>query len=253
MPWCSVFLLLTLSGGASAPLHAPARGVGAAPRVSPAAPVVVVDAGHGGHDPGTSHFGLKEKHLALDLAKRLRRHLEASGAKVVMTRESDRFIPLSGRPAIANRLRATLFVSVHINANRSRKISGIEVYYPRTSVAPHAQWPPAVEAAEVGVPSTAVKQTLWDLVLGRTRSSSRALALTLCRSMRQGLQTNCRGAKPAKFVVLREAWMPAVLVEVGYVSNEEEARRLSRADYREAAAQSMAQGIVAHLREMQAL
>ena len=69
---------------------------------------IVIDAGHGGHDPGTQHFGLKEKHLALDIARRLSNMLQQEGFEVVMTRETDQFIPLSGRPAIANRLQAAL-------------------------------------------------------------------------------------------------------------------------------------------------
>ena len=119
---------------------------------------IVIDAGHGGQDPGTSHWGLKEKYLALDLVKRLRRSLQDAGMNVVLTRETDQFIPLSGRPAIANRLQADLFVSVHINANRNRNVSGIEVYYPRESVvSSSAQWPPAVSPSEIGVPSCVVR------------------------------------------------------------------------------------------------
>ncbi|MBI3321919.1 MAG: N-acetylmuramoyl-L-alanine amidase [Candidatus Omnitrophica bacterium] len=212
---------------------------------------VVIDAGNGGDDPGTSHFGLKEKHLALDIVRRLRGCLQDAGLTVVMTRETDRFIPLSGRPAVANRLQADLFLSVHINANRNRRVSGIEVYYPRTSeVSADAQWPPAVSPEEIGTPSTTVKQVLWDLVLRRTRFQSRHLAASICRAMRQGLQAPCRGTKPARFVVLREAWMPAVLVEVGYVTNQQEASRLRDAAYRQAAAQAIAEGIVAYVRDV---
>ena len=168
---------------------------------------------------------------------------------VVMTREVDQFIPLSGRPAVANRLGADLFVSVHINANKHRGVSGAEVYYPRVSaVSQTAKWPPAVRPAEVGVPTVTVKQILWDLVLGRKRSQSRKLASTICGSLKHGLQVSCR-TKPARFVVLREAWMPSVLVEVGYVSNWEEARQLESSDYRASAAESITQGIVAYIRE----
>ena len=168
---------------------------------------------------------------------------------VVMTREVDQFIPLSGRSAVANRLGADLFVSVHINANRNQGVSGAEVYYPRVSaVSQTAKWPPAVRLAEVGVPTLTVKQILWDLVLGRTRSQSRKLAFTICGSLKHGLQVSCR-TKPARFVVLREAWMPSVLVEVGYVSNWDEARLLDRSDYRDSAAESIARGIVAYIRE----
>lgn len=210
---------------------------------------VVIDAGHGGHDPGASHHGLREKHLALDIARRLRTNLQDAGLTVVMTRETDQFIPLSGRPAIANRLGADLFVSVHINANNNQRVFGAEVYYPRVSaVSQSAKWPPDVRAAEVGVPTTTVKQILWDLVLGRTRSQSRKLASTICGSMKHGLQVNCK-TKSARFVVLREAWMPSVLVEVGYVSNATEARQLNRSDYRASAADSIAQGIVSYIRD----
>jgi len=210
---------------------------------------IVIDAGHGGHDPGAAHNGLKEKHLTLDIARRLRANLEEAGFTAVMTRETDQFIPLSGRPAVANRLGADLFVSVHINANHNRRVSGAEVYYPRVSaVSQSAKWPPAVRAAEVGMPTLTVKQILWDLVLGRTRSQSRKLASTICGSMKHGLQVSCK-AKPARFVVLREAWMPSVLVEVGYVSNWQEAQHLNRSEYRASAAKSIAQGIVSYIRE----
>lgn len=234
---------------AQGPLLSPPKSYGA----SLAGPInrIVIDAGHGGHDPGTSHYGLKEKVLALDIAKRLRTELRSSGLNITMTREGDYFIPLSGRPAVANRSQADLFISVHINANRNRGVSGIEVYYPRESVvSASAQWPPWVQPAEVALPTTTVKQVLWDLVLGRTRSRSRRLAATVCRSMRDGLQAPCRGVKAARFVVLREAWMPAILVEVGYVSNQAEARRLGRVDYRQAAAEAIARGVMAYIREV---
>ena len=229
------------------PLVSPARPY--APQPVGAVGTVVIDAGHGGHDPGTSHYGLKEKHLTLDIAKRLHAQLQEAGLNVVMTRDADRFIPLSGRPAIANRLQADVFVSVHINANRNRSMSGVEVYYPRESVvSASAQWPPSVRPSDVALPTTTVKQVLWDLVLGRTRSHSRRLAADICRSMRDGLQVPCRAVKPARFVVLREAWMPAVLVEVGYVTNQAEARRLAQGTYRQAIAESIASGIVSYIR-----
>lgn len=246
---------VSVSGCASPPLVRPGTSLVSPPRhraplVSPVH-TIVLDAGHGGHDPGTSHFGLKEKHLALDLVKRLRARLEDEGLTVVMTRESDRFIPLSGRPNLANRLPADLFVSVHVNANPNRRVSGVEVYYPRVSeIPPTAPWPPSVSLTEVGIPSTTVKQVLWDLVLGRTRSHSRRLASSICQSMRRDLRVACRGIRPARFVVLREAWMPAVLVEVGYLTNQAEAARLGTSAYRQAIAQSIAEGIVSYIRDV---
>lgn len=257
----SGLLLMVLALLAMAPgcAEVPVRRAGTAlqsPSGSPAAlagPIrtVVVDAGHGGNDPGTSHFGLREKFLALDIAKRVRTELQQAGLTVVMTRETDQFIPLSKRPGMANRLQADLFVSVHINANRNARVSGAEVYYPRVSVvSADAQWPPDVRREEVGVPSVTVKQVLWDMVLGRTRSYSRRLASSVCRSVRGGLGIDCRGPKSARFVVLREAWMPSILVEVGYVTNPPEARRLANPAYRQAAAQSIAEGVVSYIREL---
>jgi len=231
------------------PLISPPR----APSASAVSPVhtIVIDAGHGGHDPGTSHFGLREKHLALDIARRLRSELQQVGLNVIMTRDADQFIPLSGRPGIANRLQADLFISIHVNASRNRNTSGSEVYYPRDSVvSASAQWPPSVDRTEVALPTTTIRQVLWDLVLGRTRSHSRRLGAAICRSMRDTLQVPCHGVKPARFVVLREAWMPAVLVEVGYVTNQMEARRLARPDYRQAVADAIARGALSYVREL---
>ena len=233
-----------------APIRSPARYPGA-PSLPLPIRTIVVDPGHGGQDPGTSHYGLKEKHLVLDIARRLSAYLEQAGYTVVMTRESDQFIPLGKRPGAANRLRADLFVSVHVNANRNSRVSGAEVYYPRLStVAGTSAWPPAVMAAEIGFASTTVKQVLWDLVLERTRFQSRRLASSVCRAVRDGLQVPCRAVKPARFVVLREAWMPAVLVEVGYVTNRTEASRLATAEYRQAAARAIAGGILSYIRSL---
>ena len=245
-------LLASAWGCASAPLVP--SSVALRPPVTPlpgAVSTVVIDAGHGGHDPGASHFGLQEKHLALDIAKRLAARLEEAGLTVVMTRETDRFIPLSRRAGIANRAQADLFVSIHLNANPRGRVSGIEVYYPRGSVvSSQAPWPPSVYPSEVGIPTTAVKQVLWDLVLRETRAQSRALASAVCRAMEGGLGSPCRTVKPARFVVLREAWMPAVLVEVGYLSNGAEAQRLGSAEYRQAAAATIAAGVIAYIREL---
>lgn len=245
-----------LTCGCAATLPSPAAQSIRSPTLSSASALaspisrIVIDAGHGGHDPGTQHFGLREKNLNLDIARRLKAVLEQRGLEIVMTRETDQFIPLSGRPAVANRLGADLFVSVHTNANKSSRVSGIETYYPRESVvSARAQWPPGVGQSDVAVPSSTIKQILWDLTLTRSRSQSRRLASTICRSMKNTLGAPCRGAKGARFVVLRESWMPSVLVEVGYVSNPAEAERLGNPQYRQAIAESIGDGIAAYTRE----
>ena len=212
---------------------------------------VVVDAGHGGHDPGTTHHGLEEKDLALDIARRLKTKLQTSGLSVSMTRETDDFVTLSRRPDVANRMAADLFVSVHINANRNRHVSGVEVYYPRESVVDaEATFPPEMEPSDVSLPTTTIKRIVWDLVLSRTRRHSARMALQICRAMRSHLGIRCRWVRGARFVVLREARMPAVLVEVGYLSNRPEASRLASPPYRQAVAQAIAEGILAYIRDL---
>jgi N-acetylmuramoyl-L-alanine amidase len=212
---------------------------------------IVVDAGHGGHDPGATHHGLREKDLTLDIARRLSTELQSRGFSTVMTRDRDEFISLSRRPAIANRIPADLFVSVHINANRSRRVSGIEVYYPRESVVDtSASFPPEVRPEEVALPTTTIKHVLWDLALSKSRRHSWKLGSHICRTMRHQLGVTCRGVKSARFVVLKESHLPAVLVEVGYMSNQAEASRLATSSYRQAVAQAIAEGVVSYVREL---
>ncbi|MBI4354330.1 MAG: N-acetylmuramoyl-L-alanine amidase [Candidatus Omnitrophica bacterium] len=234
-------------------------GCAAAPPVTPSAsrslvspglvPVrtIVIDAGHGGKDPGTSHYGLREKDLTLDITRRLKAELTASGFSVMMTRDHDEFLALSRRPAVANRSQADLFVSVHANANRQRQVSGVEVYYPRQSVIGSSMsLPPRIDAAEVDALTTTVRQVLWDVVLSRSRRESSAMARHICRALQARLGAPCRGTRGARFVVLREAWMPSVLVEVGYVSNRKEAQQLGRASYRQLIAKAIAEGLVSY-------
>lgn len=212
---------------------------------------IIVDAGHGGHDPGTMHHGLREKDLNLDIARRLKTRLHASGLSVTLTRDSDDFIPLSRRPGVANRLGADLFVSVHVNANRNRHVAGVEVYYPRESVVDaETSFPPRIGPDEVAVPTTTVRRILWDLVLSRTRRQSARMGLQICRALRARLGARCRGVRGARFVVLKEARMPAVLVEVGYLSNRPEATRLASPEYRQAIAQAITEGILAYIRSL---
>jgi len=212
---------------------------------------IVVDAGHGGKDPGTHHHGLREKDLTLDIARRLKKALEETGFSVLLTRDRDEFLPLSRRPAIANRLPADLFVSVHVNANRRPSISGVEVYYPRQSVVNTAMLlPPQVREEEVALPTDTIRQVLWDAALSRARVQSASIASHICKTLRTRLGAPCRGVKGARFVVLRESWMPSVLVEVGYVSNRAEASRLASAAYRQAIAQGIAEGVVSYVQAL---
>ena len=172
---------------------------------------VVIDAGHGGHDSGAATRGGKnrvlEKDLALDVARRLAPKLRAAGLQTVMTRRDDTFIALDERVRISNAQRKSIFVSIHFNDSRRRKVHGVETYHNGR-----------------GTPKLA----------GRI---DRALA-SLSGAMD-------RGVKMANYRVLRKSRGPAVLVECGFLSNKEEANRCATAACRERIATQIAKAIIA--------
>lgn len=214
--------------------------------------IITVDAGHGGHDPGAhGRNGLKEKMVTLDISKRLADLLRKDGFQVVMTRNDDRFIPLPGRPAIANRAGADLFVSVHANASRSRAAGGFEVYYLSEATDDHARALEAAENAalphEMGGSVPAQTQAiLWDLLYTEHRMESSELATHICRGMSgSDLASKNRGIKSARFAVLKGARMPAVLVEVGFLTHSGEESRLRTPLHRQKVAEGIRRGILA--------
>ncbi|MFH1458201.1 MAG: N-acetylmuramoyl-L-alanine amidase [Candidatus Omnitrophota bacterium] len=212
---------------------------------------VVVDAGHGGHDPGAiGRSGLKEKDVNLDIAKRLSRLLRSRGIEVVMTRSADIFIPLPRRVDIANNSQADFFISVHSNANRVRSMNGFEVYYVCPTVGDSNR--ALATAKSVPLPSAAgvlasdsldLKAILWDMFYTDKRAESIELSRSLCWAMEKNLDAKLLGIKAARFEVLRGVRMPAVLVEVGFISNAAEERMLKNSFYRQKAAESLVQGI----------
>jgi len=212
---------------------------------------IVVDSGHGGYDPGTiGRTGLREKDVNLDIAKRLVNLLRAEGVSVVMTRSSDRFISLSSRATIANNSEADLFISIHSNANRVRSLNGLEVYYVATSVndAKRAlvsakSAPLHLDNASFASRSLDLKATLWDMIYTSSRAESIELARSICLAMRNSLDVRILGVKGARYEVLRDARMPAVLIEVGFLSNYSEERMLKNSYYRQKIAEGIMDGI----------
>jgi N-acetylmuramoyl-L-alanine amidase len=214
---------------------------------------IVIDAGHGGHDPGTTGpSGLQEKDLVLDVALRLERMVRQElGAEVILTRSTDVFIPLEERTAIANSRGADLFLSIHANASRNRKARGIETYFLNFAQNPHAE---AVAARENAI-SAATLKDLQNLVKAITLNSkideSRDFAATVHESMVAGVRGEHpvpdRGVHTAPFYVLIGANMPAVLAEIAFVSNPEDERRLRRGEYRELIARSLLSGVKGYL------
>lgn len=176
---------------------------------------VVVDAGHGGHDSGALSRGRglgrsNEKDLTLDVARRVARRLDAAGFNTVMSRDSDRFIPLDERAAISNRHKKSVFVSIHFNDSRKRSIQGAEVYHNGRGT------------------------------YGLTRKVAKSLGgVPGCR---------VRFIKTAQFRVLRKSVGSALLVECGYMSNAAELARCSSAAYRDRLAEAIAQAIIAQRR-----
>lgn len=213
---------------------------------------IVLDAGHGGRDPGAiGRGGLREKDVVLDVAGRLSKILESAGLKVYMTRAQDMFIPLPERSRIANEDKADLFISIHANANRSRWIEGFEVYYLTEGVDDDARalaagedTPLAAGGESLGSGAAYLKATLWDLAYTENRKESIELADDICEAVSNDLKLRMLGVRGAPFAVLKGAQMPAVLVEIGYISNREGEKKLRSSSYRQKMAESIARGIL---------
>lgn len=224
------------------------------PAPSPTKRRIVLDAGHGGHDPGAIGPGkLYEKNIALDLVKRIKKQLDAQGQyEVFLTRDKDVFLTLEQRTVIANNKNADLFISVHLNANNKKTARGLETYLLNWTDDEAAQ---RVAARENRISLRRMKQErselgliLASLELQQKRDESLHLAHTVQSSMYGSVSSKYdrvtnHGVKQALFYVLFGANMPSVLVEASFVSNPDEAKRLRTEDYREHLAQGIAQGI----------
>jgi len=207
--------------------------------------VIVIDPGHGGRERGaTGPSGLIEKDVTLVLARKLRAQLQKDPTvSVVLTRDQDRFLPLDERTAIANHNRADLFISIHLNASRRRKAFGAETYF----LSPEATDDEArllagqenaagggdetLKAAMPDYEERGLDLILWDLAQNQYMAESSSLAEAVQREMNQLTGTRDRGVRQAPFRVLMGATMPAILAEVGFVTNADEERMLRQDDY----------------------
>lgn len=216
---------------------------------------IVIDPGHGGKDPGAVGYKrLKEKDVTLGISLALARKLKkALNCEVKLTRDRDVWLSLSRRTAIANRFGADLFISVHANASRSKRARGIETYYLDRSSDRSARRVAAVENKITldGVRET--EQILADVLLNMKLPESKRLASNIQRSMLSSVskkygRVRDLGIKRAPFYVLTGAAMPAVLLETGFVSNKEDARRLKSREYQGLLADAVVSGILKHSR-----
>jgi N-acetylmuramoyl-L-alanine amidase len=220
--------------------------------------VIVLDPGHGGHDPGASGpTGLQEKEVVLDVARRAARLVEEGlGIKVVLTRGTDVFVPLRDRTTFANRQRADLFVSVHANAHPRSVSEGVETYFLSSEASDNeARQVAAIENGVVQLETPTQRQKgdllrtiLWDLAQSEFQHESSALAETMQDSMTRSLRLVNRGVKQAGFYVLGGAAMPAVLVEIGFLTNPREEQKLRSPEHREAIARAILAGLADYKR-----
>ncbi len=216
---------------------------------------VVLDPGHGGKDPGASFRGLLEKDLTLDLAKRAAPKVaKLLGAEVLLTRNKDVFVPLEDRTAFANTHEADVFVSIHLNAAPSSSLSGVETYFLNLATDENSMRVAARENATTQRSISDLQTILNDLMLNSKINESNRLARTLHRDLLSCLRKQHKVAdlhvKQAPFYVLIGARMPAVLTEVGFITNPQEHQRLSTPAYREQLAEGLAQGIASYARNL---
>src|SRR5213594_147715 len=221
---------------------------------------IVLDAGHGGHDSGaTGPTGLMEKDLVLDVTRRVAKLVEARlGLKVLLTRDSDNFVTLRDRTSFANRQHADLFVSIHANAHREAAADGVETYFLSSEATDStARQVAALENSAVQLEQPAgrgaaqadiVKAILWDLAQSEFQVESSRLAEVVHDSMTQTLRISSRGVKQAGFYVLGGAAMPAILLEIGFVTNPREERKLKDTKYRDEIARAIFAGLAEYKR-----
>lgn len=216
-------------------------------------PLVVIDPGHGGHDPGASMAGYREKALVLSLAEALRDELvEQGGVRVALTREDDRFLALDERFAIARRLGADLFVSIHADsAGEEEGVSGASVYTLSSSASSEAaaRFAARENSADVvnGVPlggqTDAVSTILVELSQRRAHGDASEFAGLILREGEGVLRFHPQARRSASLAVLRAPDVPSVLYEAGFISNPADAERLSSPEGRERFASVMARAV----------
>jgi len=193
---------------------------------------VILDPGHGGQDKGAVSRYELEKNFSLDVARRVRNELQKSGVNVLMTRNSDVFVELHDRAAIANSKQDAIFVSLHFNASPTSAAEGLEIF----CITPR------------GSPSTEYDELLVrDMVKeygNENELQSFTLASTIYHSLHGSLKMTDRGVKRARFAVLRLSKLPSVLVEGGFLSNPNDARLIATKDWRDTYAKAIATGIL---------
>jgi N-acetylmuramoyl-L-alanine amidase len=220
---------------------------------------VLIDPGHGGKDPGAiGQGGLREKDVVLDIALKLGRILEKKGLEVIYTRRKDVFVPLNERTEIANERGADLFISIHTNSSRNKRTRGVETYF--------LNWTSNREAMRVAARENKISYSKMEQVQGElqvilldlARNNKSEESMELAHSVQNTMVGTLKKhysriedhrVKWALFYVLVGAEMPSVLVEVSFISNREEEKRLSTDKYRSRIAEALASGVNDYIRQ----
>lgn len=225
---------------------------------------IIIDAGHGGKDPGAVGKNAKEKDITLKVVKYINGYLKKKlrNVQIKMTRTNDRFIELGKRTEIANKLLKKnnngIFLSVHVNASLSRRISGYETYFlSQNATNEGARSTATLENNVIVLEDKKRRKSYQDvdyvealMLTTQIQKESRMLAKNVQNNMKKRLtRFSSRGVKKADFFVLRGALMPAVLVEIGYITNNKELRYLKTTKYQRKVAESIANGVSSFIRE----
>lgn len=217
---------------------------------------IVLDAGHGGKDPGVVFKkGVYEKDLVLDFAFRMKAALEKDGKyQVYLTRDSDAYLPLEERTARAMQYKADLFISLHMNSNRSNSLNGMEVYYLGFATDRQTE---ALAAQENSVSQKSIGELqeilklMVDAKVEESKDLARIISTGISNYMQPGYSTfRSRGIKQAPFIVLIGASMPSLLVELGYLTNHTESKNLVNPVYRQALAESLSKGLEDYIQNL---
>lgn len=214
---------------------------------------LVMDPGHGGEDPGAlGRSGTREKVVAMDVVLRLKKKLEKQGFEVILARDTDKFVSLAERSKCGNDRKADLFISIHANSSTNRAACGLETYFLSEA---KTDWERAVAARENAVFDTGessvglnadgeVGLILADLAQNEYLLESSELAARIQEATVPYARIKDRGVRQANFYVLRNGFMPAVLIECGFLSNRSEEKLLRRPEHRERLAEGICRGIV---------
>lgn len=213
---------------------------------------VMIDAGHGGHDSGAyGQRGAVEKDIVLDVAQKLKADLEKMGFAVLMTRDNDEFISLQKRTEMATQKNVDLFLSIHANSvkSKNRKIKGLEIYYarkldPDTDITQRkSNESQLFKNYEIAGDRSVPEKILSDMMYTNKMEDSYDLAEKIIQKAAKDINALNRGNRPAGFYVVKNTLIPAVLFEIGYLTNENEAKLLKTPEYRQKIADTIAESI----------